>query len=96
MALANLNQICEAVQISAQALVSEARLRNLTGAVRPTGGALLVFIGPPDRVVEWTIAMGSGTLTPYTSFTDGHGQALARFDASGSPGLVRVRVTFVP
>ena len=74
-----------------------AELHNLTGKVREGGGALLCFIGPPNRSVEWRILEGEerGELTPFTTYTDGLGRASARLEA-GVKGRIVVGVAWVP
>jgi hypothetical protein len=74
------------------------RIYNLTGPVRDSGGAILCFVGPPWKTVEWRMVQGTGTLTPFTTFTDARGQASCRFDAGYHPKktLVVVGVAYVP
>jgi hypothetical protein len=72
-----------------------ARLYNLTGRVRSSGGCVVVFKGPANRTVAWSLASGYGTLTAYTTRTNAVGQAIARYDAGGIPGRVVIRATFV-
>lgn len=50
--------------------------------VRADTTALVVFSGPADRVVSWSIS-GPGTLVPVSNFTDHNGQAAARYTPSG-------------
>jgi hypothetical protein len=52
--------------------------------VRADATSLLVFIGPPDSAVSWSLT-GNGTLTSISTFTDGQGRAYARY-TPGSPG----------
>lgn len=74
------------------------RIYNLTGPVRDSGGAILCFIGPPWKTVEWRILEGTGTLTPFTTYTDELGRASCRFDAGyhGHRTRVVVGVAYVP
>jgi len=73
-------------------------LYNLTGRVLDSGGAILSFIGPPWRSVEWRIISGTGTLTPFTAYTDALGRSSCRFDAGwhGHKVVVVVGVAYVP
>lgn len=73
-----------------------AALYNLTGQIRQFGGAIICFVGPPERSVDWRIVEGTGTLTPFTTVTDAYGRASARFDAIGFMGRVVIGVAFVP
>jgi hypothetical protein len=77
-------------------LVLPPRIYNLTGRVRQTSGAILCFVGPPRRSVEWRMLSGMGTLTPFTTYTDDLGRASCRFDAAGIVGPVVVGVAYVP
>lgn len=52
--------------------------------VRADATSLLVFIGPANSTVSWTLT-GSGTLTAISTFTDGQGRAYAKY-TPGSPG----------
>ena len=72
-----------------------AGLYNLTGKIHANGGAILCFVGPPFRTVEWKIVSGAGTVTPFTLYTDAQGRASARFEAA-IPGPVVVGVTWIP
>ena len=72
------------------------KIYNLTGPVRQFSGAILCFVGPPWKSVEWRLIEGHGTLTPYTSFTDAGGRCSCRFDASGIVERVLVAVAYVP
>jgi len=73
-------------------------LYNLTGPVRDGGGAILCFVGPPWKTVEWRLLQGEGTLTPYTTYTDALGRASCRFDCGYVPRKTRVvvAVAYVP
>ena len=72
-----------------------AKVYNLTGPVRQFSGAILCFVGPPWKSVEWRILQGHGTLTPYTTFTDALGRCSCRFDAAGIVERVVVGVAYV-
>lgn len=79
-------------------VVLPARLYNLTGLVRDSGGAILCFQGPPWKSVEWRMVQGQGTLTPFTTYTDELGRASCRFDCGyvGTITRVVVGVAYVP
>lgn len=74
------------------------RLYNLTGPARAFGGAILCFVGPPWKTVEWRMVQGNGTLTPFMGHTDQDGRAACRFDAGpvSTKGRVVVAVVYVP
>ena len=69
---------------------------NLTGVVRQTGGAILCFIGPPWKTVQWRMVKGHGTLTPFTTFTDELGRCSCRYDAGGIVESVIIGAAYVP
>jgi len=73
-----------------------AALYNLTGPVRQFSGAILCFVGPPLKSLDWRILQGHGTLTPYTSHTDELGRCSCRFDSAGIIERVIVGVAYVP
>ena len=73
-----------------------AEIFNLTGPVRDTGGAILCFIGPPNKSVSWRLLQGFGTLRPFTDFTDELGRCSCRFDAGGITGTVIIGAAYVP
>ena len=73
-----------------------AALYNLTGKVRDSGGAILCFVGPPHKSVDWRLLQGHGTLTPFTTFTDALGRCSCRFDAAGFVERVVVGAAYVP
>jgi len=72
------------------------RIYNVTGQVRQTGGAILCFVGPPNKSIDWRILQGDGTLTPYTSFTDAEGRCSCRFDSAGRVERVVIGAAYVP
>lgn len=72
------------------------RIYNLTGRVRDSGGAILCFIGPPFRTVDWRMEQGHGTLTPYAKSTDALGRCSCRFDAVGFVERVIIGAAYVP
>ena len=72
------------------------RIYNLTGKVRQFGGAILCFVGPPWKSIDWRIIEGHGTLTPYATFTDALGRCTCRFDSSGIVERVVVGAAYVP
>lgn len=73
-----------------------AAIYNVTGQVRQTGGAILCFVGPPGKSVVWMLLHGSGTLTPFTTYTDDQSRCSARFDAGGFVETVTIGVAWVP
>jgi len=54
----------------------------LSSPVREDAPVLVLFSGPADRVVAWSLS-GPGTLTPLASATDRNGQAAARYTPAG-------------
>lgn len=78
--------------------VLPAQLFNLTGPVRESGGAILCFVGPPWKTVEWRMVQGTGTLTPYTTYTDEYGRASCRLDVGyyNRKTTIVVGVAYVP
>ena len=52
--------------------------------VRADATALVVYMGLPNRTVEWTLT-GDGVLTPLSVATDVNGQAAAIYEP-GTPG----------
>lgn len=62
--------------------------------VRADASTLLAFDGPADAVVAWTLASGSGLLTPLSEATDAQGRAWAVFYPAGAAGRVCIRVTY--
>lgn len=72
------------------------KLYNLTGAVRQTGGAIICFVGPPWKTIQWRMVKGHGTLTPYTTFTDALGRCSCRYDAGGLVESVIIGAAYVP
>jgi general stress protein CsbA len=94
--LARVTVTSEVVLGVAPPLPPSSRIYNLTGEIRDNGGAILCFVGLPDRSVEWRIVEGLGTITPFTTYTDTLGRSSARFDAAGFSGRVVVGVAYVP
>lgn len=72
------------------------RIYNLTGQVRDSGGAILCFVGPPNRTIDWRLLEGHGTLTPFTTFTDKLGRCSCRYDAAGFVERVVIGAAYVP
>lgn len=73
-----------------------AAIYNLTGAIRDNGGAILCFVGPPHRSVEWRVLEGAAvSLFPFTTYTDETGRASCRLEAIGFGGSVRIGVAYV-
>jgi len=46
-------------------------------------GALVVFTGPSNRAVSWSLT-GPGALTPLTEYTDDQGRAAAKYIPAGA------------
>lgn len=61
-------------------------------SVRADGSTLLLFEGPPDVAVSWTVASGPGHLVPLANVTDVAGRAWAVYYPDGGSGSARVRV----
>jgi hypothetical protein len=73
---------------------NKARIASLTGEVRAGGSALLAFLGPPDRSIEWSIVEGGGQLLPITDYTDQYGRASCMYDTGGFVGDVVIQVEY--
>jgi hypothetical protein len=72
------------------------KIYNLTGQVRDSGGAILCFVGPPWKTIEWRVLEGHGTVTPFTTFTDKLGRCSCRYDAAGFVEHVVIGAVYVP
>lgn len=72
------------------------RVQSISGTTRQNGGGILMFVGQPNRNVEWAITVGTGTLYPLSPYTDASGRAYCRLDPGSFTGTIRVEVTFVP
>lgn len=70
------------------------RVVSITGKVRAGGSAILAFLGPPDRSVEWGLSEGGGLLLPITDYTDQYGRAMAKYDTGGFEGDVVIQVEY--
>lgn len=57
-------------------------------------GALIIFTGPPNRAVAWSLAAGDGTLTPISSFTDAAGRAAAKYVPGTAGTTPRIEVQY--
>lgn len=67
----------------------------MTGDVRQFGSAIICFLGPPYRVIEWSIVEGAGMLVPYTpDVTDQWGRGFCLYHAGNYQGKVRVQVEY--
>ena len=77
-------------------IILSPRIYNLTGQIRSNGGAILCFVGPAHRSIDWRLLQGHGTLTPYTTFTNELGQCSCRYDAGGFAEHVIVGAAYVP
>ena len=53
--------------------------------------SLIVFKGPANVAVSWSIASGPGTIEPLSSATDDQGVAGAVYHADGTTGDAVVR-----
>lgn len=78
--------------------VLKARLYNLTGPPRDSGGAIICFVGPPGKTVEWRMVQGEGTLTPFQTYTDELGRASCRLDVGyyAKKTVIVVGAAFIP
>jgi len=72
----------------------QAEIFKLTGQIRAGGGAVFCFVGPPDRVVEWSLTDGGGALFPYTDYTDPWGRASCLYQAGGYSGSLTIQVQY--
>lgn len=55
--------------------------------------SMLVFEGPADVAVEWSVLSGPGTVEALSDSTDGRGLACAIYHADGILGDAVVRCT---
>ena len=55
--------------------------------------SILVFRGPANVAVQWSIASGLGAVEALSNSTDSRGVACAIYDPEGSIGQVVVRCT---
>jgi hypothetical protein len=62
-------------------------------SVAADGSCLLVFSGPVNRRVTWTLT-GSGTLSILSEVTDANGVALARYNPGTVGDTPAVSVTY--
>ncbi|RWA55349.1 hypothetical protein AU476_07525 [Cupriavidus sp. UYMSc13B] len=67
-------------------------LRILSNLLHADATAILVFDGPPNVAVGWSVVGGSGTITPLSGRTDAQGRAWAKFDPIGIGGTATVEV----
>lgn len=65
-----------------------------TTVLRVDDSGILVFKGPPNRVLLWEIVSGGGTISRLTEYTDSKGIAYAKYVAGESSGTVLIRVTY--
>lgn len=61
--------------------------------VREDGSCLIVFTGPANRHVTWTMS-GTGTLSILSEFTDASGVALARYNPGSAGDQPTITVTY--
>lgn len=61
--------------------------------VRADATALLVFVGPANRSLLWSIA-GSGTLSNLSLRTDAQGRATAKYTPGTVGDVVTISVTY--
>ena len=55
--------------------------------------SMLVFEGPANVAVEWSVSAGPGTVEGLSNSTDARGLACAIYHADGTPGEAVVRCT---
>lgn len=64
-------------------------------AFKPTiyadASSLIVFQGPANVTVAWSIQSGPGTLTPLSTRTNQFGVAAARWTPAGATGTAVIR-----
>jgi hypothetical protein len=70
------------------------KIYRVTGDVRANSVAIFMFLGPPNRVIQWTVLYGGGGIAPFSEMTDQYGRAAARYDAGGWVGSVRIGVQY--
>jgi hypothetical protein len=58
------------------------------------GTSLLVFVGEPNKTVDWSITAGDGFLTVIGEETDDQGQAIATYTPGTVDTLVTIEVTY--
>lgn len=58
--------------------------------------SMLVFEGPANVAVEWSVAAGPGTVEGLSNSTNDRGLACAIYHADGTPGEAVVSCTYVP
>ena len=56
--------------------------------------SLVVFVGPPNVTVKWTLVSGPGDLTALATRTDDTGRAAARWKPNGLTGTAVVRCEY--
>lgn len=67
-------------------------LRMLSNLLRADATAIVVFEGPPNVAVTWSVASGAGVVTPLDTRTDGSGRAWAKYDPVGIAGAAVIEV----
>jgi hypothetical protein len=67
---------------------------SLTGQVRSTGSAIFVFVGPPNRALDWSITQGGGALFPDFDYSDAYGRGSCRYSAGGYEGPLTIAVSY--
>lgn len=55
--------------------------------------SIIVFAGPPNVAVAWSLPSGPGTLAPLSNSTNALGVACAVYHGDGTPGQAVVRCT---
>ncbi|WP_196251648.1 hypothetical protein [Cupriavidus necator] len=58
----------------------------LSNPLRADATAIVVFDGPPNVAVLWSVASGPGVVTPLGGRTDAQGRAWAKYDPAGLSG----------
>lgn len=74
--------------------VGPGQLRAVPERIYADATSLVVFQGPANVAVNWSIHLGSGTLEPLSDATDARGLAAALYRAAGSPGTAIVRCRY--
>ncbi|MNT32122.1 hypothetical protein D3C72_1679850 [compost metagenome] len=64
----------------------------LSNPLRADATAIVVFEGPPNVAVAWSLTSGTGVITPLASRTDAQGRAWAKFDPIGIAGTATIEV----
>lgn len=71
-----------------------ASIQKLNNTLRSGSDGFLIFQGPANKVVQWAILSGGGTISPFQSFTDANGYAQAKYTPGAYLGDVQIQVTY--